>query len=97
MIGGLAARYALSHEVSEVECTRVAIGDQRSGMAERSLRPPNTLYDNNVRYPRLKVRSSERFLLPMAKDPVGERFWAIRPPIICSFNQYRVFQVTINQ
>jgi hypothetical protein len=43
------------------------------------------------------VRSSERFLLPMAKDPAGERFWAIRSLITCAFNQYRVFQVTINQ
>jgi hypothetical protein len=43
------------------------------------------------------VRSSERFLLSMAKDPAGERFWAISTLITCSFNQYRVFQLTRNQ
>jgi hypothetical protein len=52
---------------------------------------------NNIRYLQLKSRSSERFLPWMAKDPAGERFWAICPLITCSFNQYRVFQVTINQ
>jgi hypothetical protein len=48
-ISGLETGYELALEVSEVECTHVVIGAQRSGMADRSAWPPNIRYNNNLR------------------------------------------------
>jgi hypothetical protein len=45
---------------------------KEAGWRARRLRPSKTLYDKNIRFSQLKVRSSERFLLWIAKDPAAE-------------------------